>query len=58
MKDFLQLLVQKSVFMKAVTIYSGWLEVDTTKDYELYLRLIEDGSTKEFINLKSKTVGC
>jgi choline kinase len=51
MTDFLQLLIDANIKIKAVPIKNGWLEIDTKSDYELYLKLYEDNKLSEFIKL-------
>ena len=39
MTDFLQILINIGVRIKGVRIKGGWIEVDTNKDYELFLKM-------------------
>lgn len=36
MTDFLQFIVNKGIAVKAVSVYGGWLEIDSVKDLECY----------------------
>jgi len=51
MTDFLHGLIQKGFMIKAVPIEGGWLEVDNYRDYEIYSKLYEKNSLKDFIDL-------
>ena len=41
MTSFLEILIDRTIPVKACLIESGWLEVDTTKDLEIYNKLYE-----------------
>jgi len=51
MTDFLQLMIDNSIRIKAVPIHRKWLEVDTRNDYETYSRMYQEGVLKEFIDI-------
>ena len=44
MTDYLQLLINKSIKVKAVPIKNGWLEVDTLSDLDVYKGLINSNN--------------
>lgn len=51
MTDLIQELIERGFNVKAVPIEKGWMEFDTTKDYELALEWLKEKSLSRFINL-------
>jgi len=57
MTHFLQRLVDEGWNVQAVPIESGWLEIDTIDDLNLYRDLIDRGTLAEFVTLESTSRG-
>lgn len=53
MTDFLQALISSGLQIKSVPIKNGWLEVDSINDYELYQKMINDGTISEIFSFNS-----
>ncbi len=51
MTDFLQILINIGVRIKGVRIKGGWIEVDTNKDYELFLKMYKESILNRFVKL-------
>ena len=51
MTDFLQLLIESGQKIKAVLVKSGWLEVDTLNDLNLYEKLHKNGKLKQLYKI-------
>lgn len=51
MTSFLQALIDSGVFVRAVEITNGWLEVDSLDDLACYKRLHERGNLAQFYDL-------
>lgn len=54
MTDFIQALIDNKIDVRAIKIKKGWLEFDTKKDYELYLKLLKNGILSKFYKIYSK----
>ena len=52
MTSFLQQLIDRGHALQAVRIRSGWLEVDSVADLELYNRMAVDGTLSRFVSLE------
>ena len=50
MTDLLSELISANHRLRAVPVDSGWLEVDTVEDYELYAAKLADGTISEFFD--------
>jgi len=50
MTDLLHGLIREDCKIRAIPIEGGWLEVDNTNDYEIYTKLYEENSLKDFID--------
>tara|TARA_Y100000310_G_scaffold148617_1_gene147896 strand:- start:954 stop:1772 length:819 start_codon:yes stop_codon:yes gene_type:complete len=53
MTDFLQGLINSNYNLKAVIVENGWLELDSTHDYETYQKMYHNNSLKELIVLEN-----
>ena len=53
MTDFLQGLIDDGKKIKAIPIENGWLELDSTNDYELYNKMHKEGTISEFYKINS-----
>ena len=51
MTSFLEILIERNIPVKACLIESGWLEVDTTQDLEIYNQLYEKKKLSRFCKL-------
>lgn len=51
MTDLLRAILKFNLKIKAVPIKNGWLELDSTYDYELYNKKYNDGTLSELITL-------
>lgn len=51
MTDMIQEMIDRDVPVKSIQVNNGWLEFDTTDDYELACKWLEDKSLKRFITL-------
>jgi choline kinase len=50
MTSFLQHLIDIGIPVRANLVNNGWLEVDTLQDYELYNKMLEEGSLVNYYN--------
>lgn len=55
MTHFIQHLIDDGWPVRSCTVDSGWLEVDTTADLDLYRDLFENGKLSRFVKLESRT---
>ncbi len=53
MTDLLQGLIDKGCKIKSIPINSGWLELDSIDDYDLYNKKFNDNTLSELINLEN-----
>jgi len=54
MTDFIQGLINDGHKIKAILIKSGWLELDTINDFEIYNKLYRENNLSEFFKLGIK----
>ena len=52
MTRFLQLLIDDGHALQAVRIRSGWIEVDSVADLQLYNQMATDGTLSRFVSLE------
>ena len=53
MTDFLQGMIDYGYKIKAVPISSGWLELDSMDDYNIYNKKFEDKTISEFFSVNN-----
>lgn len=51
MTSFLQMLIDCNWQAKSIKIHNGWIEVDTTEDFDLYNKMHQNGTLSKFIKL-------
>ena len=51
MTDFIQGLINAGCKIKSVPTFSGWLELDTLTDYEIYNKMYQQGELSDFIKI-------
>tara|TARA_B000000557_G_C20747395_1_gene431320 strand:- start:42 stop:809 length:768 start_codon:yes stop_codon:yes gene_type:complete len=52
MTDFIQLLIDSGLEVKAVPVFGGWLEIDTENDIKCYEKLIESKELNEYYRIQ------
>ena len=52
MTDFVRGLIKAKCKIKAIPIHSGWLELDSINDYNIYQNKFEDNSINDLISLE------
>ena len=53
MTDFLQMIIDSGVPIKAVEVENGWLEIDSVEDLEHYETMYKDGTLERFYDVES-----
>ena len=53
MTDLLQGLINSNYQLRSVPINGGWLELDTTEDFETYQRMFKNNTIRKFIKLEN-----
>jgi Predicted sugar nucleotidyltransferases len=52
MTHFVQRLIDDGWDVQAVSVYAGWLEIDTTDDIEMYHERYQNGTLSEFVRIE------
>ena len=50
MTDFLNFLISLNFNLKSIEIENGWLELDSISDYNIYKKMYDNNTLKNFFN--------